>query len=381
MRYRDFGKSGYKPSALGFGAMRLPVRNGNFADIDEGMAIAMIRKAIDSGINYIDTAYPYHGGKSEVVVGKALADGYREQVKLTTKLPVWMVEKVEDFDRLLTEQLIRLNTDHIDYYLLHGLNEKRWPLMQKLNVLGWAEDAIADGRIKGLGFSFHDRFEVFEQIIKSYDHWAMCQIYLNFMTTDQEAGLRGARLAGQKSIPVVVMGPIWGGLLAAEPPEGVKQILNNAPVMRSSAEWALAWIWSQPEVSLALSGMSTMAQLDENLDIAERCGDKTLSELEMRVIEKVKEAYRRLYPIACTSCQYCLPCPQGISIPQLFQRYNLAISHNDLKNQRFAYMTYVSVGDRANQCTECGQCEEQCPQKLEIINWMKKIHELLSGGK
>jgi len=195
MKYRRFGKHDFKVSALGFGAMRLPLSSEDHSNVDEPKAIEMIRYAIDHGVNYVDTAYGYHGGKSEVVVGKALKDGYREKVKLATKLPTWIVNSQADMEKYLNEQLSRLQTDHIDFYLLHGIGKERWEKMKNLNVLEWAETAVADGRIRGLGFSFHDEFEALKEIVDSYDKWAMCQILYNYMDQDRQATTKGLKYA------------------------------------------------------------------------------------------------------------------------------------------------------------------------------------------
>ena len=264
MQYRPFGKLDWKVSALGFGAMRLPILENDSSKIDEAEAIRMIRYAIDEGVNYIDTAYPYHGGASEPLVGRALQDGYRERVRLATKLPIWLVESPADFDKFLNEQLTRLQTDHIDFYLLHGLNKTNWPKMQSLNVINWLEQARASGRIRHIGFSFHDSVDVFKQIVDGYDHWDFCQIQYNYMDIERQAGTEGLKYAAARGLGVIVMEPLLGGRLV-EPPEVVQEIWDSAPVKRTPANWALQWVWDQPEVPLILSGMSTMQQVEQNV--------------------------------------------------------------------------------------------------------------------
>ncbi|MGW8323349.1 MAG: aldo/keto reductase, partial [Thermodesulfobacteriota bacterium] len=254
MKYRPFGALDWQVSVLGFGAMRLPIIGNDETRIDEPEAVRMIRHAIDHGVNYVDTAYPYHGGNSERVVGRALGDGYRERVKLADKLPPWFVTKAQDFDRILDEQLDRLQTDHIDFYLLHGMNREFWPRFRDLGAIQWAEDAIKDGRIRHLGFSFHDEYEVFREIVDDYDQWAFCQIQYNYMDVEYQAGIKGLDYAAGKGLPVVVMEPIRGGQLAKEPPPPVAKLLAASPKRRSPADWALQWVWSQPGVTVVLSG-------------------------------------------------------------------------------------------------------------------------------
>ncbi len=257
MQYRTFGKLDWQSSALGFGAMRLPTLNDDPAQIDEALAAKMIRHAIDQGVNYVDTAWPYHRGESEPFIGRVLQDGYREKVKLATKMPTWLTEKPEDFDTYLDQQLKRLQTDHIDFYLLHALEGKRWAKIRDLGVREWAERAIADGRIRHIGFSFHDEHNIFTQIIDEYDHWEFCQVQYNFMDLHYQAGITGVRYAAERGLAVVIMEPLRGGRLAQNPPPDiVAKLWAQAEQQRSPADWALQWLWNQPEISLVLSGMS-----------------------------------------------------------------------------------------------------------------------------
>jgi uncharacterized protein len=246
MRYRTFGKLDWRPSALGFGAMRLPTIGGDPAQIDEPEATRMIRYAIDCGVNYVDTAWPYHRSTSEAVVGRVLQDGYRERVKLATKLPCWLVKEPADFDRFLDEQLARLQTERVDFYLLHALDAERWPAMRDLGVLDWAERTMTDGRIGRLGFSFHDKYEVFQEIVDAYDGWGFCQIQYNYMDEQEQAGVRGLNYAAEKGLAVIIMEPLRGGMLAGIPPRGIPEpvqaIWDAASLRRSSADWALQWV-------------------------------------------------------------------------------------------------------------------------------------------
>ena len=377
MQYRHFGRLDFQVSALGFGAMRLPVINGDQGKINEPEAVRMIRYAIDHGVNYVDTAWPYHGGHSEEVVGRALQGGYRQKVKLATKSPARIIKAATDFDRILNEQLKRLQTDHIDFYLLHGLNKRTWPKVRDLDVFPWAERAIKDGRFGYLGFSFHDEFEVFTEIIDAFDRWTFCQIQYNFMDTEYQAGTKGLRYAAEKGLAVVIMEPIRGGMLSKKPPETVVKLWESATKRRSPAEWALQWVWNHPEVSAVLSGMNTMEQVIENVKAADRSGPNILIEEELSLINQVREEYRKRSPIPCTKCKYCLPCPNDVNIPGILGLYNDAIMYNDLKRVQFLYQIRIQEGERAEQCLECQTCEELCPQGIAISEWIKKAQDLL----
>jgi predicted aldo/keto reductase-like oxidoreductase len=373
MKYRPFGKLDWQVSALGFGAMRLPLVDNDQATIDESEAIRMIRHAIDRGVNYLDTAYVYHGGNSETLVGRALENGYREKIKLATKLPSWLVTTQSDLDRYLNEQLARLQTDHIDCYLLHGMNKRSWPKLRDVDVLEWAESARQDGRIHHLGFSFHDEYEVFQEIVDAHSEWDFCQIQYNFMDIAYQAGRKGLRYAAGKDLAVVVMEPVRGGALAKEPPAAVSELWQSAPTTRRPVDWALQWVWSQPEVAVALSGMSSMQQVEENLVSAEASGIGSLSTDEMSVIAQVREEYGKLSPIDCTNCQYCMPCPNGVNIPRILGIYNDGYIYDDHRRARFLYRQ-LPADQQADQCNECHECEEVCPQDLPISEWLEKCH-------
>ena len=368
MRYRTCSKLSWEVSALGFGAMRLPVIDNDAGQIDEPKAIEMIRHAVDQGVNYVDTAYPYHKGASEVLVGKALQGGYREKVKLVTKMPCWLVKEPADFDTFLNEQLARLQTDHLDAYLLHALWDERWEQMKKLDVFSWAARAMADGRIGTLGFSFHGTASLFKEIIDSYD-WKLCQIQWNFLNERLQAGTEGLEYAGKKGVAVVVMEPLLGGAIARPPPpvEPVWREANRQPV-----DVALRWIWDRPEVSVILSGMGTLDQVRENLAIADRSAPGGLSPEEHALVRRVQEAYDELDSVPCTQCGYCVPCPNGVDIPGNTALFNSAVYGNrDLA--RAIYTHHFSQTARAGACTACRACEEECPQQLEISAWMKRI--------
>lgn len=380
MQYRKFGKLDWKVSALGFGAMRLPTQ-GTPAEIDEAESTRMLHHAIDQGVNYIDTAYPYHGGQSELFVGRALKVGnYRERVKLATKLPCWKVEAEKDFDLLLNEQLAKLQTDHVDFYLLHALNKDRWHKMRDLNVLAWAEKAIASGRIRHLGFSFHDDYAAFEEIVDATDAWTFCQIQYNFMDIENQAGTRGLQYAAGKGLAVIVMEPLLGGRLV-NPPQPVQDLWDAAPVRRSPAGWALQWVWNQPEVAVVLSGMSTMAQVEDNLASADASGIGTLTADDLARVEAARQLYISLSPIPCTKCQYCMPCPNGVNIPGNFEIFNTGKMYDKLDAARGEYKNWFAKESWASECISCGQCEPLCPQNIPISDWMPIVHSVLAEGK
>jgi predicted aldo/keto reductase-like oxidoreductase len=381
MQYRKFGKLGFDISILGFGCMRLPLMPGvnggepESSKIDEIESIKMIRYAIDSGVNYIDTAYPYHGGSSEPLVGKVLKDGYREQVKLATKLPVWLLKTKEDFDKYLDEQLEKLQTDHIDFYLLHALNKERWNKVKELDVLDYMQKAIESGKVKHAGFSFHEDISFFRTILDSFD-WGMCQIMFNYM--EDREWEKHISYAHSKGVAVVVMEPLLGGKLANTPPSEVVKVWEASGYDRSPADWSFKWIFNHPEVTLALSGMSTMDQVVENLKIAEDSLPNVLSEKELNSIDEVKELYTSLTKVKCTSCEYCLPCPNNVSIPQIFSYYNEAAAYNIQQESAKNYEGLKKSSRDASLCVECGKCEEACPQKLPIMKHLKEAHEALT---
>lgn len=363
--------------------MRLPTTDKEpmSSKIDRKKTTRMIRYAIDHGVNYLDSAYAYHGGKSETVLASVLKDGYRDRVKIATKCPVWMVKKGKDFDKFLDEQLRRLRTDKIDFYLFHALNGGTWKdKVLKLNLLDRAEEALDDGRIGKLGFSFHDTYKSFKTIVDGFDRWSLCQIQYNYVDTDHEAGTKGLRYAASKGLAVVIMEPLLGGRLA-RPPAPVKDILDRGDPGRSPADIALKWIWNQPEVSVVLSGMTTFGQVRQNLASADDSGVGRMGKSDIRLIERMALKYKSLSPVPCTRCGYCMPCPNGVQIPGNFDLYVDGIVNNDLKTARRRYTRFMNEKARAASCTGCRKCERKCPQRIHISEWMPKIHAVLGEGK
>jgi uncharacterized protein len=384
MQYRDFGQTGFRPSALGFGAMRLPVHldddgRPDFKRIDYDLADAMLYRAIDAGVNYVDTAWMYHEENCEAWLGRALQGGWRERVQVATKMPVWNVKQPSDFDRILGIQLERLQTDHVDFYLLHSLDGAHWRCVVEQDQLASAERALADGRIRHLGFSFHGLYEDFEQILAATDIWEFVQVQYNYMDEDYQAGRRGLELAAGKGLGVIVMEPVRGGALARSVPPQVQAVWDEAPVARTPAEWALHWVWSHPEVSFLLSGMSDMAQVDENLRLADASRPGLLTAEELALVARARELYRELSPIPCTACRYCMPCPQGVAIPEVFGLYNDTHMYRNLERAQFVYRVFWSDDERADKCTACGECVEKCPQGIDIPVWMEKSQAFLTG--
>ncbi len=384
MKYRPFGKLNWQVSALGFGAMRLPTNEND--EIDEAEARRMLFYAIDHGVNYVDTAYPYHHGTSETFLGRVLQGEYRQKVKLATKLPSWEVHAATDFDRLLNIQLQRLQAEYVDFYLLHALNKDSWRKLRDLGVLDWAERAIAQGRFRYLGFSFHDDYETFQEIVAAYD-WTMCQIQYNYMDVENQAGMRGLQYAASKGLAVVIMEPLLGGKLV-NPPLAVQAVWNRAARKRSAVAWALHWLWNQPEVAVVLSGMSTMEQVQENVALADESGVSLLTEEELALYDEARQAYHALTAIPCTACGYCMPCPQGVDIPANLANYNQAIMYDQPEAARGQYRWWKYAYEvqhnfdhdiRAAQCLQCGECESKCPQNIPISQWMPYIDLAMNG--
>jgi predicted aldo/keto reductase-like oxidoreductase len=382
MLYRKVPGNGDELSILGFGCMRLPVNADG--TIDEERATRQIRYAIDQGVNYVDTAWPYHLEQSEPFLGRALTDGYREKVKLATKLPCWMAKSQGDMDRFLNAQLEKLKTDHIDYYLVHALVGDLWDSVEKLGVADFLDKAKADGRIINAGFSFHGAGYDFNRIVDAYD-WDFCLIQFNFLDEKNQAGTAGLEYAASNGLAVIVMEPLRGGNLANRVPPAVKEIWDEAPTKRTAAEWALRWVWNRPEVTVVLSGMNQEAHIEENLAVADTAYPNSLAEAELHLVKRVEEKYRELMKAGCTGCRYCMPCPQGVNIPLCFELYNDRYMSGNADETRFLYAarlgSVLSVGEPqfASRCVQCGECVEKCPQHLDIPTILESVVEELEG--
>ncbi len=373
MLYRKFGKTNEKVSILGYGCMRLPLLpGGDPTNIDEEKATKLIRYAIDEGVNYIDTAYPYHsktmgsGGQSEPFLAKALKDGYREKVKIATKLPSWLIKTKSDLDKYLNEQLARLEIDTIDFYLVHALNKTLWKNVQEAGITEFLDQAIKDGRIKYAGFSYHEKHEHFKEIVDNYN-WSFCQIQFNYLDENFQAGLEGLKYAAQKGLGITIMEPLRGGKLAVGLPEDVERVFSQAEVKRTPAEWALRWIWNHPEVSVVLSGMNTMEQVVENLKVAGEANENSLVKKELATIEQAKNIFQARIKVNCTACGYCQPCPAWVDIPSCFNLYNNYHMFGREEGYRM-----IPLKQRASNCVECGKCETHCPQGILIREELKK---------
>jgi len=380
MLYREVPKNGDKLSILGYGCMRLPQKRRS---IDEELAEKQILHAMDRGVNYFDTAVPYHAGKSEPFLGMVLAkNGRRDTVKIATKLPHWSARSKEDMHRLLDEQLSKLQTDRIDYYLIHGLESQSWETAKENGVLEFLDDALTSGKIINPGFSFHGLSDDFNGIVDDYD-WTFCQIQYNYLDTKNQAGTAGLQYAASKDLAVMIMEPLRGGNLAKTPPPSVWDIWEKADQKRTPAEWSLRWLWNHPEVTVVLSGMNDFGHIDENLAIAGDARPGSLSGKEMTLVEEAASEFRKIMKVGCTGCQYCMPCPADVNIPGAFDWYNSRHVFED-KRARLFY-TFQNGGitrskpSLASQCIECGKCEKKCPQHLAIPELLKDVADDMEG--
>jgi predicted aldo/keto reductase-like oxidoreductase len=366
MKYRRNIKTGGDVSLLGFGAMRLPMNEDG--KINEAEAIRCIRYAIDNGVNYVDTAYPYHDGKSEPLVGKALKDGYRERVTLATKLPLWAIKKYEDMYELIDTQLDRLDDTFIDNYLIHDINDESYNDVKKWDIISFMKEMKAADKIGNIGFSYHgSTTEFFKELIDIFD-WDFVQIQLNYMDAEYQAGTAGLRYAAQKGIPVVIMEPLRGGKLVDVVPDTIREYWNGAPIARTPAEWALRWVADFPEVLTILSGMSAMEQVEDNIRILSEADANSLTAEELGIISSVADEYHKRIPYGCTACKYCMPCPAGIDIPRVIEVRNEVAVYEAKEKLAFAYENFLDP--KPTVCVICKKCEDICPQHLHISDIM-----------
>jgi len=391
MKYRKFGSTGFKVSALGLGCMRLPTKRLMPLQADMPKSIKLIKSAVDKGINYIDTAWLYHFGASEKIVGSALQDGYRKKVHLVTKSPLFLVNKTEDFDKFLNKQLKKMQTDYIDTYLFHAMNKSGLEKLKKYHLINKMIEAKKEGKIKYIGFSFHDTLPVFKEIVDFY-HWDVVQIQYNYMDTAIQATTEGLKYAAGKEMAVVIMEPLKGGRLA-NPPAEAWEVMERSKIKRSPVDWALQYLWNLPEISVVLSGMSNLQMLNENCDSADRSGVSSLHEEDLCSIDGLIKIYRKKILIPCTSCKYCLPCPSGVNIPQNFAILNnIALEKSNVRkwlNKRDykkmatspKKLNKTKSNGNASLCINCGICLEKCPQEINIPDELKNVHLILKKGK
>ena len=385
MKYRMIGKTGVNASALGFGCMRFPMKHqvrhyGEMLDpntpVDEELTVKLLRRAYEGGINYFDTAYFYVGGRSETLLAKGVKD-FRKDIYIADKMPPWPVEKKADFERIFNDQLNRLQTDYIDFYLLHNMNRSTWKKLYGFGALDFLENAKKDGLIRFTGFSFHDDAAFFKELVDQYD-WDMCQIQYNFFDVNFQAGAEGLKYAAGKGMGAVIMEPLRGGKLTERIPEPVAELWDSAPAKRTPADWCLKWVWDQPEVSVVLSGMSAIDQLDENMASADDAEAGSLLPEEHAIIANVRETYEKMLKVPCTGCAYCLPCPTGVNIPFNFSMYNDTYMFHDADVSHIRYGLMFAPEARAGSCVECGECLEKCPQGINIPEELKKVHHRLA---
>jgi uncharacterized protein len=377
MKYRRFGRLDWEVSALGFGMARLPPTDKDTANIDEVESVKMLRYAIDHGVNYLDLGSPFDTKRQECltrILGETLQDGYLQRIKIAASLPSSLINSFADFERNLDGLLKWLPVRTLDFFLLGGLNRDTWPRLQALDVLRQAERAMAEKKIGNIGFSFHDHFQSLRDIIDACDNWALCQFQYSYMDIDHHPGVGGIKYAAEKGLAVVVTEALCGGRLTGESPESVAGIWADATPRRTLADWGLRWVWNHPDVSTVVCDMSTMAQVEENVALADRVESERLTIPEELLISRVRDAYRTLRPIPCTACRICMPCPQDIDVPRIFELYNDAIMYGDTGTARSIYRI---ENHRLDTCNECGTCENACGMKLPILDWLQKARRLL----
>ena len=360
MQYRSL--CGEKISVLGYGCMRFPTVNDK---IDEKTSADYLEYAFKSGVNYYDTAYPYHNGESEGFLGRTIVKNHRKDIYLATKCPVWLLKTADDFDRIFNEQLTRLGTDYVDFYLMHALDAEGWDTVKQFDLLTKAAKLKSEGKIRHIGFSFHDSLDVFKEIINGWDGWEFCQIQLNYINVDHQAGIAGLEYAKEKGLDVIIMEPLLGGRLA-NPPSEVKKVLGSA---KPPVEFALDFLWNRPEISILLSGMGAMEQVEQNIVYADRAQAGMLSESELETLAEAKRVFDSRPFVACTGCAYCMPCPAGLDIPGIYKLYNRTAWHG----KKDAKAEYDKLEEKADSCISCGACLAHCPHNINSPEIMPEI--------
>lgn len=376
MEYR-LDKYGNKLSILGYGCMRFTQTP---LGVDMKKTEKEILAAVESGINYFDTAYIYPG--SESALGEIVEkNNLRDKIHIATKLPHYMLKKHEDFDKFFNEELKRLRTDYVDYYLMHMLTDViTWQRLIDMGLLEWLEEKKKSGVIRQLGFSYHGNSDMFCNLLDAYD-WDFCMIQYNYLDETSQAGINGLKYANAKGIPVMIMEPLRGGKLANKMPAGAVKIFNKYPVKRSPAEWAFRWLWNQSEVTVVLSGMNSMEMLNENVRVASEVKAGEFTENEAALFKEVIAEINKKTKIGCTGCRYCMPCPKGVDIPGIFAAYNRRYSDSRLQGL-IEYAMCTSIRNKytgAANCINCGKCEQHCPQAIEIRKELATAKKAFEG--
>ena len=367
MLYREYGQTHEKVSILGFGCIRFPTIDNK---IDEEKSTEMIQYALSKGVNYFDTAYTYHDGASESFVGKAL-EHCRKDIFIATKLPSWLIKNRDDMDKILNEQLTRLRTDYIDFYLVHALNKEYFSTLKDNGLFEFLDSIKKSGKVRHIGFSFHDSLDVFKEIVDSYN-WEFCQIQYNYLDTDYQAGTEGLKYAANKGLGVAIMEPLRGGKLASNIPDDIQSLWNTAINKRNPVEWALKYLWNDSNVSVVLSGMSSFSNIKDNIRYAESSESNCLNEDEIVLINKVTDAYKAKIKVNCTECRYCMPCPVGVNIPRNFDLLNKASLFQDIESNKKSYNS-MDEKNKAISCIKCGKCEKLCPQNIKIREKLEEV--------
>lgn len=379
VNYRENKRNGDKLSILGFGCMRLPTKKNS---IDEARAEKLIISAIDQGVNYFDTAYVYHYGKSESFLGKVLSKGYRDKVKIATKMPHFMVKTTTDMDKIFNKQLQRLQTDRIDYYLIHMMPDVgTWERLKKIGIEEWIDSKKKNGKIINIGFSFHGVKDQFLKLLDVYD-WDFCQIQYNYLDENNQAGTSGLKYAASKGLPIIIMEPLRGGKIVNNLPKEVNNIWKSAESQRSAAEWALRWVWNHSEATVVLSGMSNEEQVAENIQIASKAESNSLTPEELTLFDRIKEILNQNIKVNCTGCGYCIPCPAGVDIPACFSMYNEKYSLKTKKSKMHYLQNTGAITSNpayASLCKKCGKCELHCPQGIPIREKLSEVSSEMEG--